>query len=343
MLNKRIIKILLGFCLLYAGKTFSQAPDTIVVYDYVRVVDTVWIEREKPCIDLLHSIDSRNVRCKPISEKIDSSKYYCITSATLSDKSILFNGNQKQTEMKRKGFFALLFVPFHLTAFGQTEISLHAGPSSMWMQHSTSTVSNPMWAGAHVGAEFCIPLKNDIFGISTGITARYVQPTNGYQQKKPIDTSLPYLEYDYAQLHTNLILNELNTGLFAEPYWQVSVPLKINIQVERWRPFVGVSYSFTQYFFDVPEVNQGFVVYNEPDIRFHDIEIVAGTRFRINNQWSLRLEGSNGLIGRHNFFENDLSPTLGVKEYFFTSLNVDLSVVWTLPLFKQNWNSPRYH
>jgi len=328
---RRVIKIFFCFCLLSAGKTFSQTPDTIVVYDYVRVVDTVWVGRQKHDIKTLQAGCNERIKCttSPVG---DTLQFICPNGATFSQKPILTHENQEQMMMKKKGLLTVLLLPFQMVSMGQADYQILAGSSNMWLMHQTNTVSNPVWSGALLGGEVSFPFENSKIEIISGVVAHFVNPPDGYKQIKTIDSSLPYLEYDYAQIYTHLILNELNSGIFTRGYWQLEVPMKIGYKMGgRFNPFVGMAYRYTEFFFDVPEDLSQWSMKSEPVNFFDDFELLLGTDIRLVKNFWLKVNFSKGLLGKHNFFEDRISPTLGVKEYYFKSLNFDVSFVWQIP------------
>jgi hypothetical protein len=331
MLNHRLSNICFWYCLLCAGNTFSQAPDTIVVYEYVRVVDTVWVERNNHEIKILQVAGNDKIKCKTASV-VDTLHIVCPESATFSEKSILSDENQEQVTMKKKGFLAFFLLPFQMATMGQVNYQLIAGSSNSWVLHQTNTISNPVWSGVHVGAEVNFPFKHSKIEVATGIVAHFLSPPNGYKQTKTIDSSLPYQEYDYARIHTQLILNELNTGLFATGCWQLAIPLKIKYRLgDRFNLFMGMAYRSTEYYFEIPENLSQWRMQSEPVNYFDDFEFLLGSDIRLVKNFWLKMNFSKGLIGKHNFFEDPMYPTLGVKEYYFKSLNFDVSLAWQIP------------
>jgi hypothetical protein len=77
----------------------AQTPDTIVVYDYEYVTDTIWIEEEvnehEPL--LIETL------------KPQDRDYLLETNATISNNGIYKDVNQNQTEMKKIAFLGLTF------------------------------------------------------------------------------------------------------------------------------------------------------------------------------------------------------------------------------------------
>jgi hypothetical protein len=327
--------LLLFFALLFSGSAFPQPPDTIVVYEYIYKTDTVWLE-SKPTRDTfklqqLKNIEDATLFIDTTTKKANLEIFSSGKSATIPIKHIIYNGKQEQSKMKRRGFFTLLLLPFQMMSFGQAEFSINAGSSSMWLEHGVSTVSNPMWIGAHIGANTNFPLKNKNWSITFGVQGQFVAPSSEYIQKREISTGLSELEIQYVKVKTDVILNELNTGLFTAPFWQIEVPVKVNYKIKNFEPFLGVSYNFSSFIYDIPEeyIKNGFR-YKEwlMDTKFHDISLIIGTNYRMSKHWGLSLEVSNGLIGMHNYFQNYIYPTLGAEDYSFNSLNMNFSATY---------------
>jgi len=307
-------------CLLYAGTAFAQVPDTVVVYEYVYVTDTVWVERETFDFKKLISVEPAALQVNNCS--VDG--FYPPLSATISENSIIREETKKLSEMKRTGFFTLLLLSVQSLTFGQAEFSVNAGTSSMWFEHGVSTISNPMWTGAHVGAELSFPIKNSDLDFSVGGKISYISPITDYKQSKPIDASLPFFEYDYAKIQTNVILNELNTGLFDTPYFQLSVPFKLNSRLGNWKPYLGTTCDVSVFLYSATYSSY----YDKSKTPFLDLCILAGTSYFFSEKLGIDIGVSQGLFGKYNIFECSISPTLGVDEYLFRSLDLDISLVY---------------
>jgi hypothetical protein len=329
---KSLLRNSLLLILILNVKGLFAQQDTVVVYEYIYKTDTVWLEsqpvRDTIIIEKLQNIEDATLFIDTSANKADLVIFSSGTSATIPIKRIIYNGNQDQSKMKRKGLFTLLLLPFQMMSFGQAEFSINAGSSSMWLEHGVSTISNPMWTGVNIGGEIMFPIKNRNWGISSGLTARYIVPTKDYLQKKDIDKSLPYLEYDFACIQTSVVLDELNTGLFTTPYWQVSIPLKINYRIKHFKPFIGAEYSFTGFLYNIPE-DSILNNYQPKNTTFHDISIIVGIDYNIGKHWGTGMKVSNGLIGQHNHFNDNIPPTLGIEEYYFTNLKMELNLIYT--------------
>ena len=250
------------------------------------------------------------------------------STATFSPVRIIYDEKKKQLKMKHKGFFTMLILPFHFMAFGQTEFSINAGSSNMWLQHNTSTVTNQIWTGAHIGAEIMTPVKNSNFSIVSGLNIKYVQRTYSYNQKNEIDNSLSSFEYDYATLYTKAVLNELNTGMFTAPCIQLSVPLKVCYRYNKWQACVGAEYQLSGFLFQTHEADNSSFDEDAKTV-FNDIGIVAGLGYSLSKHVGVSFDCFQGFIGKYNYFEDEFYPTLGVSEYYFKSLSVDLNIVYT--------------
>ena len=324
MIKTPVPYLLFLFALLITGSAFSQLPDTVVVYEYV--TDTVWVERETINFTKLTPVEPTLL---PVNNSLPL-KFYPSIAATISEKSIIRVENKRQSEMKRTGFFTLLLLSVQSLTFGQAEFSVNAGISSMWLEHGLSTISNPMWAGAHFGAELNFPFSNSHLGISVGLSGSFIFPPSSYYQSGTIDESLSYFEKDIAKIRTDVVLNELNAGLFESPFYQIAFPVKLTCQIDRWRPFLGIEYNYTGFIYKIPEQYQQSGYWHEPlDTRFHDFGVKLGTRYAFTNKLSAEFDLTQGLKGKHNYFDGWYFPNLGVKEYYFSSLNVDLSLVYS--------------
>jgi hypothetical protein len=324
---KDLLKINALLILILWSAIVKAQPDTIVVYEYIYKTDTVWVEpepvRDTLVIEQLESIECATLYFDSIQKKADLVIFYNGASATIPINSIILGGNKNQMEMKQKGFFTLLLLSMQTIMYAQPTLDFYTGTTSHWFQHNTSTINNPMWLGAHMGTEINLPLKNPKWEISTGFELHFVFPMGEYKQIKTIDETLPYIERDFAQIQTNVIINELNTGLFEKPYKQITVPVKLGYKLDKWKPFAGFAYSYT------------YFLYNTNAIRvrtrsFHDFSLMAGTNYSFSDKLGLKLSLYKGIADKYNAFEDYISPTAGIKEYYFQSVYATLSLVFTL-------------
>ena len=87
----------------------GQSSDTLIVYDYEYITDTIWIEQEQAPrdttpISLLETQNAKNNLGLP---------------ATISEKLILTEDNQQQPEMKKIAFLGLTFLALNASIEGQ--------------------------------------------------------------------------------------------------------------------------------------------------------------------------------------------------------------------------------
>ncbi len=309
----------------------AQTGDTIVIYDYIYKTDTVWIEpkshRDTIVIKELQNIEDATIIIDTTRNNARLIIKSSLGSATIPINNIIIGENNKHDEMKRKGIFTMLLLSVQAITFGQEKWSLNIGANSSLLIHNTKTVNNPVWAGAHLGAEVNFPFKDSKFSFSVGEKIHYMMPTANYRQSKPINGLLPYLEYDYATIQTKVILNELNTGLFDTSYVSVSVPLKLKYRIGRLQPYIGAAYDLSCSLYKIPEDDYR----NDnstPKTFFHDLELLIGTGVNLSRKIGCSLELSYGLFGKYNSYEDPIAPTLGVSEYTFKSLNMDFSIFY---------------
>ncbi|MBN1925773.1 MAG: hypothetical protein JW798_08055 [Prolixibacteraceae bacterium] len=331
-----LLKINALSILLLSAAIAKAQPDTIVVYEYIYKTDTVWVEpepvRDTMVIDQLQSIECATLFFDSIQKKANLVIFSNGASATIPINRIIMGGNKNQTEMKQKGFFTLLLLSMQTILCAQPTLDFYTGTTSHWFQHNTSTISNPMCLGAHMGYELNIPLKNPKWAVSTGLELHFVFPTGEYKQIRAIDETLPYIERDFAQIQTDVIINELNTGVFDKPFKQLVIPLKLSYRIAKWKPYVGVSFSFSDFLYHT-ELNcscNSYYKKNKYDNRFNDFLIIAGTSYSFTEKLGLNFSLGKGLNGKTNGYEDWISPTAGMEEYSFQSVYSTLSIVFTL-------------
>jgi hypothetical protein len=287
------------------------------------VHDTVFIPQ-------LPSIDNATLHIDTITKKSELIYFFSGRSATIPIKHILYDGKQNHSTMKRKGLFTMLLISFQTLSFGQTEWSISAGSSCMWLEHGVSTISNPMWKGFTAGTNLTIRAQKSDWGISLGFSGSYMLPPAKYIQKRQVDQSLSYFEKEFLQVKTDVMLSELNSGLFTASYYQLSLPVTINYQIKHWQPFLGIEYNYTRFNYTIPEqfLQNSFMI-DQRDIWFNDFGIKLGTKYSFTRKWGVKLDITQGLLNKHNFFNDYYYPNLGVEEYYFKSVKVDLSLVYS--------------
>ncbi len=131
----------LFFALLLTGSAFSQVPDTVVVYEYVHVTDTVWIEptvvrdttildRLKPMMDATLIIDSVTSDAKLLIYSEEK------TATIPINRIILTENNQKLKSMKKLTLFGLTFLAMNSSLFAQDQqeksIGIHLRANSVF-------------------------------------------------------------------------------------------------------------------------------------------------------------------------------------------------------------------
>jgi hypothetical protein len=310
----------LTLALLVTGSAFSQTPDTLVVYEYIHVTDTVWVEPdiiEMPCPkkdSLIIESTKTNTQPDVLFDK---------KSATFSQSFIIKENNNKNEQMSKARWITMLLLSMNTTIYAQQKWSINGGTEAMWLQHQTSTISNPMWSGGYLGIERQINFTNSRFSISTGLTATYMAPPGEYKQVKEIDETLPYLEYDYAKIYTRILLDELNTGLFTLNYLQISVPVKINVHFGNWKPFVGLEYNRIEFLNSKNYI--GSPSYPIPlETSFNIASCTGGINYHITSRIGINVEFSNSLNGIYNSLSIPTGLNLGVDKYFFNIIRFKL-------------------
>ncbi|MBN2807767.1 MAG: hypothetical protein JXR22_14010 [Prolixibacteraceae bacterium] len=332
---KSLIKYHLPALLMLLASLANAQPDTLIVYEYIYITDTVWLEaepvRDTLVIEQLSSIESATLFFDSVKKKAELVIISGGASATIPIHRIIMGENNEQKEMKQKGIFTLLLLSIQSVLPAQPTIDCYTGTTGHWFQHNVSTISNPMELGAHMGLAVNLPFRNPIWAFSVGMEMHSIYPIADYRQRKPVDASLSYIERDFAQIQTNAILNELNTGLFNKPFNQLSVPFKINYQKGKWKPFLGIAYGFTRFIY-YPEIENPRMAQRRrnPPTAFHDFSLLAGTRYSITQKVGLDFSLNKGLVGKTNAYEDYLPVTIGIDEYSFQSANAMLSLVITL-------------
>lgn len=190
----------------------AQLPDTLVVYEYEYITDTIWIE-QKPA--------SRDTTPLAVLEA-QNPKISFGLSATISENPIYDAVDHNQNNMKKTTFVTLLFLSFQNLSFAQPELNLKVGTTSYKMKPNTY-VSSAIFLGHHCGLELKVPIKDSKMALSAG----YEQ--HGYSN---FDTN-----YDYPIHYTDY--NSADTRI--DTYR--SIPILFYYQYLAFDFFAGYEYK----------------------------------------------------------------------------------------------------
>lgn len=306
--------------LLFWGSAFSQLPDTVVVYEYIYVTDTVWIEAE---MSKLKQIDTSTVKFVPDNINAQFELFYNEKSATISDSCIINNINDNDTEMKRTTFLTLLLLTLQSASFGQSPWSIHAGGSAMLLPHNIKTIDNPLWKGFNFGFERQWKLGESNFSFSTGLGLKYLLPPKEYSLVQVDYSSRSDYERSYSNLYTFLIYQELNSGTFVRPCLQFYVPLYFNYHAGPLEPFIGVVYSLSNHF-DIEDYSSSDRMAN-----LNNLELAIGSKYWFTKKWAVSGTVSKSTIGIRNLFNEGSFTSLGVDEYYFKPVSFDLNISYS--------------
>lgn len=123
-LKKQLSEAILFFLFAAAQPLYAQ-PDTLVVYDYVHIIDTVWIS---PDFTELKSIETANLYIDTMKMSGRLEIVFSETSATIPiNHIILTNNNQKLEGMKRITFLGLTFLALNSSIVAQPNIKKNIG------------------------------------------------------------------------------------------------------------------------------------------------------------------------------------------------------------------------
>jgi hypothetical protein len=117
---------------LYAGNIFSQSPDTVIVYEYLHVTDTIWLESkpesQESFYKRLNSLEEVNLILPTQNIPTDLKNISNHESATISINNILLSENNNKTEsMKKITLFGLTLFMIHSTPYAQENIEKSIG------------------------------------------------------------------------------------------------------------------------------------------------------------------------------------------------------------------------
>jgi hypothetical protein len=305
----------LTLALLFTGSAFSQIPDTLVVYEYIHVTDTVWVE---PVVPKLLPVNEPFVVNQ--SKKID---FQLEESATIFNSRIINIENNNETKMKRTTFFTMVLLTLQMATYGQSDWSIHAGGSTMYIPHGIKTIDNPLWSGFNVGIERKWTLGKSNFSFNTGLGAKYLLPPEKYAEIDVDKSKLSEYERDYANLYTWYILQDLNSGTYNRPCLQFSVPFQLNYHLGRLEPHVGVAYSLSN--FSNIETNTGNT---DRTARLSNIELSFGSKYWLSKNWAASITLNQSLL-EHRIWKDDRFISLG-SEKFYKPVYFDFSIHYAL-------------
>lgn len=301
-------KFLFIVLLVISSKLLSaQTPDTLVIYEYVYVTDTIWLDNGLQG-------DTALIPCLLPDEITGINVNFTENTATNLKNTILMENPLEMKHFKKKQLFT--FIMFGLPAFtlAQNYFNLKAGSNFMWLQHGAETISNTPWTGASVGADFNHKMNSSNFYWSLGLFVKYGDKLKNYYQIKEPDATLSAFEYEFASIKTQSLLGELNTGDFMGQYFSVSVPFKISYHFQKIHPFAGVQIGLSN-------IKNSFHT-------LHQLEVPFGMACFVNKHWGLELEGVQSIFTYDNTYNDNLEYSLGTDDYRFRTFTFNGSIVY---------------
>jgi len=301
---------LLLFALLLTGSAFSQVPDTVVVYEYVYVTDTVWIERETIDFKKLISVE-------PAAFQVNNSlstDFYPSTSATISDKSIYEVKNQKQDEMKKLAFLGLALFALNTSTKAQSEfkdnLSIFLKGNLATQLASFPDISNyngsaSSFTEKEFGEHLQLYLPSVGFGVSSEIQLTHFLsfiPRACYIQKgcsKQVSGGKYYVkvpgEYNtYTNVYTND--NEIQNRFHT-----ISTDILLKLAKKNYKKiqpmfYTGLSFDLLLWYKNEFEID---MLYG-PDNEYNNFKrltygLVNGIGLEANNNWYMQFEMNNDL------------------------------------------------
>ena len=149
--------LLLGCLLLFRLAVWAQTQDTIFVYEYEYVTDTLWVDEEQINRDTMQyvALNSKNTTIN-FNE-----------TASQAETLIIEKQEKDQYSMKKTTFITLLFLSLQHLSFAQPELNLKAGMNNYWM-NPNSYFSSAIFICDNYGVELKLPLENSKLALSVG-------------------------------------------------------------------------------------------------------------------------------------------------------------------------------
>ncbi|MBN2237678.1 MAG: hypothetical protein JW729_08955, partial [Bacteroidales bacterium] len=198
----------LTIALLITGSAFSQVPDTLVVYEYLLVTDTVWVEPYVEKIAAKHETCSEQNAFEPKTQlefsSFGKSEQPFSYNRQLNDDETLLSNNTKS----------------HF--FSKPLVGVYLGYTRFWLKPNQYGAF-AMTGANHAGIELKFPFYNNRWAVSAGIHSR----------GKPLSMVSSIMSYSGEFTDT------LDTRV--EAYY--SFPLLLHYQRERWRIFGGCEFK----------------------------------------------------------------------------------------------------
>lgn len=114
---KRFKILIIFFCIVCAVKTKAYQPDTMVIYEYIHITDTVWAEPETIPLKAIQTIVNINT---PVDKNTQLKSFSFSNSATNSPNNIILSNKQQNNDsMKKLTFWGLTFLALNSAAIAQ--------------------------------------------------------------------------------------------------------------------------------------------------------------------------------------------------------------------------------
>lgn len=219
----------------------AQIPDTVYVYDTLVVYDTIVIHdtlrlRDEVVKDsleleyLMHQIEVKQaiIQIDTATSRANLLVPFGYKSATIPINGIILTENTKKLEsMKKYSFFGLVFFAFQTMVIAQADYGISAGSGIWWPHTKEYEVSTEVAPTFNAGVFISKGIFNNRFGLELEVNYHFLM--NNYTYKFVVNT----LEH-----------RVIGDAEAASCFHQVSVPLNLFLNLQKFKVYTGLEYAF---------------------------------------------------------------------------------------------------
>jgi hypothetical protein len=307
-----IFNLLLYTSFVYSQKSSSKNQDTIFVYETVTIFDTVHVYDTVKVFEnkKLEVIGTKELKLLQLDTANKRANLLIISqnqTATIPINGIILNENIKNFEsMKKLSFFGVVLFAFQSMIMAQSDFGISAGGGAWWSVCNEPIVTSAYSPTLNVGLYYEQPLSNNLF-VKAELNYNYLFNNLSYKG---------YIDFNGTKKVT------FGNAESAADYHQISIPLQIEYKIGRFKPSLGMEYSY--------RIAQSWL-----NKQISVFELTAGLNFKINDKFLLGFNYYSGLTKDYKI--NDIIDgiindprTKIANDYFWRSSRVGLSLFYTL-------------
>jgi hypothetical protein len=296
------------------SQSFGQI-DTIIVYETITVYDTIFLYDTIKISDFNQMViieprgfDLTLLQLDTINLMANLLIISKNQSATIPINSIILNENlKKQESMKKLSFLGVVAFAFQSMVIGQTDFGITAGVGTWWAKCNEPVAQVEFSPNFSIGGYLEIPVAKHL----------YLKTVPGYTYMMN--------NYSYKTEFDSINMGEIGSGESASAYHEISLPLVIEYQLGKFKPFIGMKYAY--------RISESWL-----DQSINCFGLLTGLNYSITDKLSLGLDYYFGLTKDFEYKETGVNQETGEEvvfyDYFWRSSSLGLTLSYSLKKIK---------